>query len=74
MRASFELKFFATDYETAKLAATNHIARFFGINPDDVADKVDAELKVELNDGKFEVTAYGKIKANFVTFGLDKHN
>ena len=73
MRASFELKFFANDYESAKETANTHISRFFDILPEQVFDKVDTELKVELVDGKFEVTAFGKLKANFSAFGLDKH-
>lgn len=73
MRTSFELKFIATDYESAREAATNYISRFLGIESSEVADKVETELKVELNEGKYEVTAYSKVKANFVTFGLDNH-
>jgi hypothetical protein len=73
VRASFELKFFASDYESAKEIANTHISRFFDISQDQVAEKVDTELKVELVDGKFEVTAFGKLKANFSAFGLDKH-
>ena len=73
MRTSFELKFTATDYESAREATTNYISRFLGIDPSEVSDKVDTELKVELNDGKYEVTAHSKVKANFVTFGLDNH-
>ncbi len=73
MRTAFELKFTATDYESAKEAVTNYISRFLGIEPSEVVDKVDTELKVELNEGKYEVTAYSKLKANFVTFGLDNH-
>lgn len=73
MRTAFELKFSATDYESAKEAAVAHIARFFGISVEDVADKVETELKVELNEGRFEVTAFGKLKNNFASFGLDKN-
>jgi hypothetical protein len=73
MRTSFELKFTSADYESAKEAVTNYISRFLGIEPSEVADKVETELKVELNEGKYEVTAYSKLKANFVTFGLDNH-
>lgn len=72
MRTSFELKFSASDYQSAKEAAVVHIARFFGISAEEVADKVETELKVELNEGKFEVTAFGKLKNNFAAFGLDK--
>lgn len=62
MRTSFEFKFTATDYQSAKDAAMNHIGRFLGIDSTDVSDKVDVELKVELLDSKFEVTAHGKLK------------
>jgi hypothetical protein len=72
MRTSFELKFNATDYESAVEAATSHISRFLGIAPQEVAEKLDTELKVELNEGRYEVTAYSKIKTNFVSFGLDR--
>ena len=62
MRTSFELKFTATDYQSATDAAMNHISRFLGIESSEVKDKVDVELKVELLDSKFEVTAHGKLK------------
>lgn len=72
MRTSFELKFTALDYESAKEAATSHISRFLGISADEVADKVDTELKVELEEGRYVVTAYSKLKTSFVSFGLDR--
>lgn len=67
MRTSFELKFSATNYEGAKAAATNYIARFLDLEPEEVESRVDIELKVETNEDKFDVTAFGKIK-NGVTF------
>ena len=70
MRTSFELKFTATDYESAKNAAINHISRFLGIEPEDVETRVDTELKVELNEGKFEVTAHGKVKNGITVTSL----
>ena len=66
MRTSFELKFIASDYQSAKEASANHISRFLGITKEEVEDKVDTELKVELVDGKFQVTAHGKLKGGFV--------
>lgn len=62
MRTSFELKYSATDYEGAKLAAVNYISRFLGIKPSEVESRVDIELKVETNEDKFDVTAHGKLK------------
>jgi hypothetical protein len=62
MRTSFELKFTATDYEGAKSAATNYISRFLGIDPSEAESRVDIELKVEVKEDKFEVTAFGKFK------------
>lgn len=74
MRTSFELEFVATNYESAVETATNHISRFLGIAPQEVANKVDTELKVELVEGRYQVTAYSKLKTNFVSFGLDRRN
>jgi hypothetical protein len=62
MRTSFELKFTATDYESAKTTAANYISRFLGIEASEAEDRVDIELKVETKDDKFEVTAFGKFK------------
>ena len=73
MRTSFELKFVSTDYESAVNGAVLNIARFLGIPTEEVLDKVDVELKVELNEGSFLITAFGKIKTNFINFGLDKN-
>lgn len=73
MRTSFELKFTALNYQSAIEATAAHIGRFLNIDPEEVPERVDTELKVELNDGKFEVTAFGKLKTNFVLFGFDKH-
>lgn len=72
MRTSFELKFTASDYQSAKEAATSHISKFLGITPQEVEEKVDTELKVELSEGRYEVTAYSKLKSTFVPFGLDR--
>lgn len=62
MRTSFELKFTAADYESARTAAANYISRFLGIAASEVEDRVDIELKVEADGDKFEVTAFGKFK------------
>lgn len=70
MRTSFELTFTATDYLSAVEATKNHIARFLGIASDEVESKADTELKVELVDGKYQVTAFSKLKGNTVAFGL----
>jgi hypothetical protein len=74
MRTSFELKFIATDYLSAVESAKNHVARFLGIAPDEVESKADTELKVELVDGKYQVTAFSKLKGNNVSFGLPMIN
>lgn len=73
MRTSFELKFESENYNSAYNTAIKHIGDFLGINQYEVPDKTDIELKVELVDGKYQVTAYGKLKTNFLTFGLDKN-
>ncbi len=72
MRTSFELKYSASDYEEARKAANLHISQFLGIPSGSVEDKVDVELKVELVEDNFQVTAFGKVKANSFTFGVDK--
>jgi hypothetical protein len=72
MRTSFELKFEAKDYNSAFNTATKYIGDFLEIKHSEVSEKTDIELKVELVDGKYQVTAYGKIKTSFVAFGLDK--
>lgn len=72
MRTSFELKFEAENYHAAVNLAAKHIGEFLDIPIYEVPDKTDTELKVEIVDGKYQVTAYSKIKTNFITFGLDK--
>lgn len=62
MRTTFELKFISNDYESAREAALVHIAKFLGTIASDVESRVDVELKVELEEGKFQVTAFGKMK------------
>ena len=74
MRTSFELKFEAENYNSAVNLAAKHIGEFLDIPIYEVPDKTDTELKVEIVDGKYQVTAYSKIKTNFITFGLDKQN
>jgi len=73
VRTSFELKFEAKNYEEATNLAAKYIGEFLDMPAHEVADKTDTELKVELVDGKYQVTAYGKLKTNFAAFGLDKH-
>jgi len=73
MRTSFELKFEAKNYEAATKLAAKYIGEYLDMPINEVADKTDTELKVELVDGKYQVTAYGKLKTNFAAFGLDKH-
>lgn len=73
MRTSFELKFEAENYQAAINIAAKYVGDFLDMPTHEVADKTDIELKVELVEGKYQVTAYGKLKTNFVTFGLDKH-
>jgi hypothetical protein len=73
MRTSFELKFEAENYQAAIDTAAKYVGEFLDIPNHEVADKTDIEIKVELVEGKYQVTAYGKLKTNFVTFGLDKH-
>jgi hypothetical protein len=72
MRTSFELKFESEDYNSAFNTATKYIGDFLEIKHSEVSEKADIELKVELVDGKYQVTAYGKVKTTFVSFGLDK--
>jgi hypothetical protein len=72
VRTSFELKFEAENYNSAVNLAAKHIGEFLDIPIYEVPDKTDTELKVEIVDGKYQVTAYSKIKTNFITFGLDK--
>jgi hypothetical protein len=72
MRTSFELKFETTDYNSARSTVVDHVSTFLGIGPEEVAEKTDTELKVELVNGKYEVTAYSKLKSSFIAFGLDK--
>lgn len=73
MRTSFELKFEAENYKSAVNAAARYISEFLDIPASEVAEKTETELKVEVVDGKYQVTAYSKIKTNFAAFGLDKH-
>ena len=73
MRTSFELKFEAENYEAAVNTATKYIGEFLEMPINEVVDKTDTEIKVELVDGKYQVTAYGKLKTSFSAFGLDKH-
>jgi hypothetical protein len=73
MRTSFELKFEAENYEAAINLAAKYVGEFLDMPVNEVSDKTDMELKVELVDDKYQVTAYGKLKTNFAAFGLDKH-
>lgn len=66
MRTSFEIKFNAKDYLEAKELAALHISKFLGIETYEVENKVSVELKVQLVEGKFEVTAHGQLKNGFV--------
>jgi len=72
MRTSFELKFETTNYESAKATIAYHVGLFLNIDQSEVYEKTDTEVKVQLVDGKYEVTAYTKLKSNFNSFGLDK--
>lgn len=73
MRTSFELKYTSSDYEAAKEAAYTHIAKFLGLNVNDVPDRVDVELKVELEEGKYQVTAFGKMKNGVSVTSISPH-
>jgi hypothetical protein len=66
MRTSFEIKFTAKDYSESKELAALHISKFLGIETFEVESKVAIELKVQLVEGKFEVTAHGQLKNGFV--------
>lgn len=74
MRTSFELVYVSSDYLSAVETAKNHIARFLGLPVEEVESKVDTELKVELVEGKYQVTAFSKLKGNTVSFGLPAAN
>jgi hypothetical protein len=50
VRTSFELKFTVLNYQSAIEATAAHIGRFLDIDPEEVSERVDTELKVELNE------------------------
>jgi hypothetical protein len=85
MRTSFELKILAPNLEEATKIAEGEVARFLGIDPSEVKEKVSIELKVsypkaetreEIYEsvekwGIFQITVYGSLKQSVVKpFGL----
>lgn len=85
MRTSFELKILAPNLEEATKITEGELARFLGIDPSEVQEKVSIELKVsypkaetreEIQEsvekwGIFQVTVYASLKQSVVKpFGL----
>lgn len=77
MRTGFELKILADNLAEAELKATSEIAKFLGIEPAEVSNKVDIELRVsypkadklsEIEEsaevGVFQIIVYGSVKQN----------
>jgi hypothetical protein len=78
LRATFEIKFLASNLNDAKAVAKTRISNFLGISEKDFDDLVSLELKItnlesEKTDEKatssylseeLEVTAYGTLKSN----------